>query len=87
MLRSIFCESSDAYILVSATLTVPITSPAGAAANNRKNTIIKDCTLFANCISKINNTQIDNAQDIDIVIPMYSLREYSDNYSEISGSF
>ena len=42
--------------------------------------------LFTNCISEINNTQIDNARDIDIVMPMYSLIEYSDNYSKTSGS-
>ena len=38
------------------------------------------------CISKINNTQIDNAEYIDTVIPMYNLIEYSDNYSKASGS-
>ena len=38
------------------------------------------------CISKINNTQIDNAEYIDIVMPMYNLIEYSDNYSKTSGS-
>ena len=41
---------------------------------------------FTNCISKINNTQIDNAEYIDIVMPMYNLIEYSDNYSKTSGS-
>ena len=48
--------------------------------------IIKNCTLFTNCISEINNTQIDKAKDIDIVIPMYNSIEYSDNYSKTSGS-
>ena len=38
------------------------------------------------CISEINNTQVDNAKDIDIVMPMYNLIEYSDNYSKASGS-
>ena len=41
---------------------------------------------FINCISEINNTQIDNAKDIDIVMPMYNLIEYSDNYAKTSGS-
>ena len=42
--------------------------------------------LFTECVSKINNTQIDNAKDIDIVMPMYNLIEYSDKYSQTSGS-
>ena len=60
---------------MSPTITVPNTAAAGAAANNRKNIIIKNCT------------QIDNAKDIDIVMPMYNLIEYSDIYSKTSGSF
>ena len=60
---------------------------AGAAANNiGKKVIFKNCAPFTNCISKINNTQIDNAEYIDIVMPMYKLIEYSDNHSKISGS-
>ena len=53
---------------------------------NRKNRIIKNCAPFTNCISEINNTQIDNAKDIDIVMPMYNLMKYSDNYFKTSGS-
>ena len=41
---------------------------------------------FTKCISRINNTEIDNAKDIDIVMSMYNLIEYSDNYSKTSGS-
>ena len=85
MLRSALCDYSDAYILVSATITVPKIAAAGAAANNRKNIIIKNCALFTNCISEINNTQIDKAKDIDIVMPMHNLIEYSDNYSKMTG--
>ena len=48
--------------------------------------IFKNWAPFTDCISKINNTQIDNAKDIDIVMPMYKLIEYSDNYSKKSGS-
>ena len=86
MLRSSLCDYSDAYILVSATITVPNTVAVGSAANNRKYTINKNCTPFSNCITEINNTQIDNAKTIDITIPMYNLIEYSDNYSKTSGS-
>ena len=51
-----------------------------------KKVIFKNCAPFTDCISKINNTQVDNAKDIDIVMPMYNLIEYSDNYSKTSGS-
>ena len=87
MLKSSLCDYSDAYILVKGTITVNDTSAAGAAANNtNKKVIFKNCAPFANCISEINNTQVDNAKDIDIVMPMYNLIEYSDNYSKTSGS-
>ena len=51
-----------------------------------KGAVFKNCATFINCISKINNTQVDNSEDIDIVMPMYNLIEYSDNYSNTSGS-
>ena len=87
MLRSILCDYSDAYILVKGNISVNNTAAAGAAANNvAKKVIFKNCAPFTNCISKINNTQIDNAEYIDIVMPMYNLIEYSDNYSKTSGS-
>ena len=79
-LRSNLCDYRDAYILLSETVTVPNIAGARAAANNKKK-IIKHFTPFTNCISEINNTQIDNAKDIDTVMPMYNLIEYSDNYS------
>ena len=51
-----------------------------------KKVIIKNCTSFNKCISKKNITQVDNAEYIDIVMPIYNLIEYSDNYSKTSGS-
>ena len=54
--------------------------------NRNKKLIFKNCAPFSNCISKINNTQIDNVEYIDIVMPMHNLIEYSDNYSKTSGS-
>ena len=48
--------------------------------------MFKSCAPFTNCISKIKNTQVDDAQDTDIVIPMYNLIEYGDAYSKASGS-
>ena len=85
MLKSSLCDYSDSYILVSVTITVPNTGTAGNP-NNRTNIIIKNCAPFTDCISEMNNTHIDNAKDIGIVMPMYNLIEYSDNYSKKSGS-
>ena len=86
MLKSSFCDYSDVYILVKGTITVNNTAAADADANNtNKKVIFKNCALFTNCISEINNTQVDIAKYIDIVMPMYNL-EYSDNYSKTSGS-
>ena len=87
MLKSSLCDYSDAYILVKGTISVNNTAAADADANNtNKKVTFKNCTPFTNCISKINNTQVDSAKDIDIVIPMYNLIKYSDNYSKTSGS-
>ena len=87
MLRSSLCDYSDAYILVKGNITVNNTAADGAAANNtNKKVIFKNCAPFTNCISKINNTQVDNAKDIDIVMPMYNLIEYSNHHSKTSGT-
>ena len=87
MLKSSLCVYSDAYILVKGTITVNNTAAADAAVNNAiKKVIFKNCAPFINCMSEINNTQIDNAKDIDIVMPMYNLIEYSDNYAKTTGS-
>ena len=50
-----------------------------------KGITFKNCAPFTKCISRINNTYIDNAQDIDIVMPTYNLIEYSENHSKTSG--
>ena len=87
MLRSSLCGYSDAYILVKGNISVNNTAGASADANNtNKKVIFKNCAPFTDCISKINNAQVDNAKDIDIVMLMYNLIEYSDNYSKTSGS-
>ena len=75
MLRSSLCDYSHAYKLVQRNIAVNNTAAAAAAANNNNNNnnkkvIFKNCAPFTNCISKINNTQIDNAEYIDIVMPM-----------------
>ena len=87
VLKSSLCDYSDAYILVKRTISVNNTAAAGAVVNNNdKKVIFKNCAPFTNCISEINNTQIDNAKDIDIVMTMYNLIKYSDNYAKATGS-
>ena len=87
MLKSSLCDYSNPYILVKGTIVVNNTAAADADANNtNKKVILKICAPFTNSISEINNTQVDNAKDIDNVMVMYNLIEYSDNYSKTSGS-
>ena len=83
ILRSSLYDSSNAYILIKETIAVNYTAAADAdASNTNKKVIFKNCAPFSNCISEINNTQIDNAKDIDIVIPMHNLIEHRDNDSK-----
>ena len=90
MLRSSLCDYSDAYILVKGNISVNNTAGAGAAAaaanNTNKKVVFRNCSPFTNCIIKTNNTKIDIAEYIDIVMQMYNLIEYSDNYSKTPGS-
>ena len=89
MLRSNLCDYADAYILVKGTITI---TGAGDDATVRqaderdKGVVFKNCAPFTKSISRINNTDIDNAQDIGIVMSMYNLIEYCDNYSKTSGT-
>ena len=87
MLRSSLCDYSDAYILVKGNISANNAAPAAADPNiTNKKVIVLNCAPFTNCISKINNSQIHNAEYIDIVMPMYNLIEFGDNYSKTSGS-
>ena len=89
MLKSSLSDYSDAYIVVKGKITIIGEGDDAAArqANERdKGVAFQNWTPFTNCISEINDTQIDNVKDIDIVMPMYNLTEYSDNYSKTSGS-
>ena len=87
MLKYSLCDYIDACILVKGTISVTNTAAANAAANDtNKKVIFKNCAPFTHCISEINNTQVDNAKDIDIVMPMYNLIEYSDNFAKTTGS-
>ena len=82
MLRSDSCDFSDVYIVVKGTVTV--NNPDGAKRN--KAVAFKNNAPFINCISKINGVKIDNAEDLDVVMPMYNLLEYSKNYRKTTGS-
>ena len=89
MIRSNLCDYSEAWRLAKGTITVPNTAAAGAGVNNNNNNnkiIFKNSAPFTNCITEINQTQVDDAEDIFIVMPMYNVIEYSDTYSETSGS-
>ena len=81
MLRSDLCDYSDAYIVVKGTITV--TDPDNAAYD--KKVAFKNNAPFISWISKINNTLIANAEDLDVIMPIYILIEYIKNYSETTG--
>ena len=83
MLRSDLCGFNDEYIV----LKVDITLEGDNNANKQnKNLAFKNNAPFINCISKINGVKIDNAEDLDVVMPMYNLLEYSKNYRKTTGS-
>ena len=82
MLRSDLCDYSEAYILAKGKITV--TNPNNNGYD--KKLAFKNNAPFISCISKINGESIENADDLDIVMPMYNLLEYSKNYRKITGS-
>ena len=89
MLRSDLCDYADVCILIKGTITITGAGDDDAAKRldeRNKDAIFKNYTPFTKCISRINGTEIDNARDIDIVLPTYNLIEYSDNYSKTSWS-
>ena len=83
MLLSDFCDYSDAYVWVKGKITV--TNP-NDNANFNKELALKNNAPFISCISKIKGELVENAEDLDIVMPMYNLLEYSKNYEKTSGS-
>ena len=79
VIKSNLCDYSDAYILVTGNITA-----TGGDANTR--VAFKNCAPFTKCITHINDEHVDNADNLDIIMPMYNLIEYSNNYSNTSGS-
>ena len=80
-LRSDLCEFSDAYIVLRGTITAEQNVNRNNDGNN-KPFIFKNNAPFINCISKINGVLIDNTEDLDVVMPMCILIEYSKNYTK-----
>ena len=88
MLRSNLCDYSDAYILVKGTITVNgIVNRVENEINKRhRPLILKNNASFVSCMTRINGELIEDADDLDIVMPMYNLFEYSKNYRKTIGS-
>ena len=82
MLKSNLCDFSDAYIVVKGTITLKKTNGRGIIDKRNRFLAFKNNAPFTNCISKINNVLIDNAEDSDVVIPMYNLLEYNKKYKK-----
>ena len=76
------CDNSNAYIVVKGIVTVSADDRDRDEMN--REIILKNNAPFISCISKINGVLVENAEDLDIVIPMYNLLEYSKNYSKTS---
>ena len=83
MLRSDLCNYSDAYTAMKGRISV---TGANNAKKRKKKLTFKNNAPFRSFMTKINKAFIDNANDLDIVLPMYNLLDYSDNYSMTSGS-
>ena len=82
MLRSDLCDYSDACIVVKGDITLD----GDNDANKRNKNLAFKNAPFINCISKINGVNIDNAEDLDVVMPMYKLLGYSKKYRKTTGS-
>ena len=86
VLRSDLCDFSDAYIVVKGDITLTKNVGRGFIDIRDRFLAFKNNAPFTNCISKINDMLIDNAEDLDIIMPMYNLIEYSKNYKRTTGS-
>ena len=80
VLKPNLCDYVEAYILVNDTVRA-------AAADGTTRLALKNCALFTKCNLEINDEHVDTAENLDIVMPMYNLIEYSDNYQDSSATF
>ena len=78
VLKSTLCDQNDAYILVTGDITI--------TGDNGAEVAFKNCAPFIICITKIDGTTIDDAEDLNLVMPIYNLLDYSSNYSDTKGS-
>ena len=85
MIKSSLCDYKDASIIVKGSIDL-LASAANENDKAQKNVTFKYNATFRSCISKVNSTLIDNALDLDIVMPMYNLLEYSENFCILSVS-
>ena len=79
VIKSNLCDYSDAYILMTGDIKI-----ADIAADT--NVAFKHCAPFTTCVTHINDEHVKNAENLDIIMPMYNLIEYSDNHADSSGS-
>ena len=79
VIKSNLCDYLDAYILVTGDITA-----TGGNANTKA--AFKNCAPFTKCVTHINDEHADDAENLDVVMPMYNLIEYSDNYLDTLGS-
>ena len=85
MIGSNLSHYSDEDIHDKGIITVPNTGKGAAPDNRNKQLIFKNVARFTNWISEINNSQVNDAHDVDVVMRMYNLIEYRDNYSKTFG--
>ena len=76
MLKPSLCDYTDAHILAKGTVTIPNTGTAANPNHNNNKVIFKNCVPFTVYITELHNAQVDNTKSIDVVIPMYNLKEY-----------
>ena len=85
MLKSSLCDYSDAYILAKGNISIE-SKEGGNVNNGDQEEVFKNSDPFTDCISEINNTEIDNNKDIDVVMPICNLIKYGYNFWKTSGS-
>ena len=86
MLRSDLCDFSDAYIVIKGTITLTKDADREFIDVRNRSLVFENNAPFTNCISKINNVLIDNAEDLDVIMPVYNLIEYSKSYRKTTDS-
>ena len=89
MLKSSLCNYCDLYILVKGTIKIKGTGEDAATQNTEvrnKHVTFKNCAPFTGSTTEISNTHVDNAKDLDVVMTIYNLIEYSNSYAKTSES-